>query len=399
MSPFTETNGLDADDPILELAVEFGKETRSEKVNLAIGSYKTDDGSSWVLPSVIQAEKMLFSSHLDKDYLPIEGDAHFLNNVTQLLLGKLLTEEVKQRVVTVQSVGGTSALRLAADYLRLATERHVYVSDPTWPNHPSLCQQARLEVGHYPYYNPVTKKLDFQALIDSLKNMPKGSAVLLHVCCHNPTGVDLSPTEWQQLLDSLQRYQLFPFFDMAYQGFSEGLEEDAAPLRYCIERKMECLIANSFSKNFGLYGERVGTLTAVCPTPDLASKVLKQFKTLIRRIFSNPPLHGERIVNTILSSPPLRKQWEEELTTMRTRITSMRALFLKELQKKQGDQLSFLKDQKGLFSYGWLSLPQVKRLKKEFAIYLPDNGRIAIPGLTHANLDYVVNAFNQVTGL
>lgn len=399
MSPFTETTGLDADDPILELAVKFSKETRQNKVNLAIGSYQTDDGYSWVLPSVIEAEKTILAAHLDKDYLPIEGDANFLRNVNKLLFGKKLAQEMASRLVTMQSIGGTSALRLAADYLRLAKQRHVYVSNPTWPNHPSLCKQAGLLVGNYPYFNPLTKQLDFQALLDSLKKMPKGSAVLLHVCCHNPTGVDLTFKEWQQLLDSLQSYELFPFFDMAYQGFSEGLEEDAAPLRYCVEREIECLVANSFSKNFGLYGERVGSLTAVCKTPELANRVLKQFKTLIRRTFSNPPLYGERIVHTILSSNSLHAQWEGELKTMRTRITAMRALFLQELQKKQGDKLHFLKTQKGLFSYGWLSACEVKRLKDDFAIYLPNNGRIAIPGLTHKNLSYVVHALNQVTGL
>lgn len=396
MSPFSQTQGLDADDPILELAVAFAQETRPQKVNLAIGTYKTDHGDSWVLPSIIQAEETLISSHLNKDYLPIEGDHAFLQCVSELLLGETLFEKVQNHIVTVQSVGGTSALRLAADYLRLATERHLYVSEPTWPNHPSLCQQAGLQIGRYPYYNTTTKALDLEALLESFKNMPKGSAVLLHACCHNPTGLDPSSDQWQLILDALQQYELFPFFDIAYQGFAEGVKEDAAPLRNCIERGMECLIANSFSKNFGLYGERIGTLTAFCSTPSIANKVRKQLKTLIRRTFSNPPLHGQRLVKTILTSPTLRSQWEEEVTIMRTRIITMRTLFLEALCKK-GKNLPFLANQKGLFSYGWLSKEEVHRLKKEFAIYLPDNGRITIPGLTHQNLDYVVNALFSVT--
>ena len=248
-------------------------------------------------------------------------------------------------------------------------------------------------MGYYPYYNAETKSVRIDALLESLKSMPQGSALLLHVCCHNPTGIDFSSTEWQIILDAMHTQALFPFFDMAYQGFSVGLNEDATPLRYCVERGMECLIANSFSKNFGMYGERVGTLTAVCADLNLATRVRKQFKTLIRRSFSNPPLHGERIIKTLLSSATLRAQWEKELATMRMRIQSMRGLFLKKL--KSAREFPFLEKEQGLFSYG-LSLQQVQRLKQEFAIYVPNNGRLTISCLTHRNIDYVVHALLTV---
>lgn len=399
MSPFSQTQGLDLDDPILELAVAFRKDPRPQKVDLAIGTYRNEQGRSWVLPSIAQAEAILESKHLDKDYLPIDGDAEFLNAATESLLGKQLSDKAS-RIVTVQTVGGTSALRLAADYLRLAEERSVYISDPTWPNHPSLCQQARLQVQRYPYYNPATKQIDFDGILKALKSSQKGSAWLLQTCCHNPTGLDFSHAEWQQLIKALGEQALFPFFDVAYQGFAEGFEQDAYPIRYCVEQGLECFIANSFSKNFGVYGERVGTLTAVCASAEAASHVRKQLKTLIRRMYSNPPLHGARLVKTLLTTPLLRKQWQDELEQMRLHIASMRTLFLKTLQGKmeqaKGEELSFLSNQRGLFSYGYLTTPQVARLKEDFAIYLPDNGRIAITGLTHQNLEYVVNSMLSV---
>lgn len=393
-SPFSQTQGLDQDDPILQLAVDFKNDQRPKKVNLGIGIYKTEEGTSWVLPSVVQAEKNILTSHLDKDYLPIDGDADCLDHVTQLLLGDALTEEVKRRTVTVQTVGGTSALRLASDYLRLATPRSIYISDPTWPNHLNLCNQAQLTVKRYPYYAAQTHTVDLDALLNSMKSMPQSSAMLLHVCCHNPTGCDLTSEQWQRVLSALQQNALFPLFDIAYQGFAEGVKEDAAPLRAALRKGMECFIANSFSKNFGLYGERMGTLTAVCKTEEQASTLRKQLKTLIRRSFSNPPLHAERIIKAILSSDSLRKQWESEVATMRARIKAIRVSFVAKLEEKSGRSFSFINHERGLFTYGWLSLEQVRELKRKYAIYLPDNGRLAVSGLNTANIDYVVDALS-----
>lgn len=397
-SPFSQTQGLDQDDPILQLAVDFKQDQRPNKVNLGIGAYKTEEGASWVLPSVIQAEKNILTGRLDKDYLPIDGDATCLDHVTQLLLGDALTEDVKRRTVTVQTVGGTSALRLASDYLRLAGPRSIYISEPTWPNHLNLCHQAQLSVKRYPYYSDLTHTVDLEALLNSMKSMPQSSAVLLHVCCHNPTGCDLTTEQWQRVLSALQQHMLFPLFDIAYQGFAEGVQEDAAALRACVRQGTECFIANSFSKNFGLYGERMGTLTAVCKTEEKAHTLRKQLKTLIRRSFSNPPLHAERIIKAILSSYSLRKQWESEVAAMRARIKAIRALFVAKLEEKSGRSFSFINQERGLFTYGWLSLEQVRKLKSNYAIYLPDNGRLAVSGLNAANIDYVVDALLAVRG-
>lgn len=398
MSIFRDTQGLEEEDPILGLGVAFQKELRPNKINLGIGAYKTGEGSSLVLPSVREAERLLLEQKLDKEYLPIEGDAAFLKQALGLVFGDGAPVVQSERATIVQTIGATSALRLAGEYLALERQRDSYISDPTWSNHRALLGRPGLKIKTYPYFHPTKRLLDFEGLCAAIDTMEPGSVVLMHGCCHNPTGVDPTVDQWKELSARIQTRNLFPFFDLAYHGFGHGLQEDAFPVRMFAEQGHEMFVAYSFSKNFGLYGERVGALIAVCSDKTVTQKVQRQLKTLIRAAYSNPPLHGGRIVSTVLQSPHLRKQWEEELSQMRQRIREMRQALVDNLQAKTGRDLTFMRSQNGLFSYGLLQAHHVNQLRETYGIYMPTSGRINVAGLHPRNLEAVVNALLTVLG-
>lgn len=393
MSIFSETHGLEEEDPILSLGVFFRQDARPNKVNLGIGAYKSAEGDPTVLSCVRKAERWIQEQLLDKEYLPIEGDAAFLHQTLPLVLGG-----GTQRSAIIQTIGATSALRLGGDYLAIQGPRSIYVSDPSWSNHRTLFSRSGLTVHTYPYFDPATGVLNFDAMCGAIAKMPAGSGILLHGCGHNPTGVDPTIDQWKELSALIQKANLFPFFDLAYQGFAQGLDADAFGPRYFSEQGHTCFIAYSFSKNLGLYGERVGALIAVCDDGATAAKVERQLKSLVRGAYSTPPLHGGRVVSTVLRSPELRSEWQEELVSMRQRIQDMRQTLVERLQRSQQRDLAFLRRQHGLFSFGLLKSEHVQILRKDYAIYLPNNGRINVAGLNAHNLDYVVQAIESVMG-
>lgn len=396
MSIFHDTQGLEEDDPILGLQVAFRNEPRNSKINLGIGAYKDGEGLAYVLPSVREAEQILAGQNLDKEYLPIEGSSGFLTQVLALVFGENAPIVQTGCVTAVQTVGATCALRLAAEYLALKQSRTAYLSDPTWSNHRALMNRGGLSVATYPYFHPTQHTLDFEGMCQAIEKMPSGSVVLMHACCHNPTGVDPTEEQWRTLSSLIKARGLFPLFDLAYQGFGHGLNEDAFAVRYFAEQGHEMFVAYSFSKNFGLYGERLGALIAVCSDSNTAQKVQRQLKSLIRAGYSTAPLHPSRIVTTILQSAALRLQWQEELTQMRNRISLMRHILVDRLQTKTGRDLTFLRQQNGLFSYGLLQSHHVKQLRDENAIYMPTNGRMNVAGLHANNLDTVVDGIETV---
>lgn len=393
MSIFQSTQGLDQPDPILGLATAFRTETRPNKVNLGIGVYQTFEGLPYVFPSVRQAEKEILSAALDKEYAPIEGVAALLEGTIQLVFGE---GALREKIGIVQTVGATAALRIGGEYLALQGAYPLFVSEPTWPNHKTLFAQAGCVIKEYPYVNPETKELDFAAVCHALTALPEGSGVLLHACCHNPTGLDFTEEQWRELATLIGKQKLFPFFDLSYQGFGASVARDAWPIRHFAEQGLEFFIAYSFAKNFGLYGERVGALIAVCQTAERAQKVTSQLKTLIRRTYSSPPLHGARIASNILHSQSLKAQWEEELRCVRESIQKARQGFLEGLKTKGFEKLTYLEGQRGLFSYGLLQPSHVALLKSQYAIYLPTNGRINLAGLNEENREYVLDAINAV---
>lgn len=397
MSPFKTTEGLQEEDPILSLAVAFREETRPTKVNLGIGAFRTSEGAPYVLPSVLKAETQLLARKLDHEYLPIEGEAAFLKEIMPLLFGKGAAVISAGRLAAVQSIGDTSALRIGAEYLALQGPKEAFVSEPTWPNHRALFARGGLQVKSYPYFDKAKGTLDFLGMCAAIRKMPSGSIIVLHGCCHNPTGVDPTPEQWRELSTLIRAQRVFPFFDLAYQGFGQGLDEDAWPVRHFAEEGHDLFVAYSCSKNFGLYGERIGALIALCGERETAVKVGRQLKTLVRGSYSTPPLHGARIVATILQTEALHREWEQELTLMRRRIQEMRQEFVNRFEKKNLNRnVDFLRQQHGLFSYGLIQPEQVGPLRKEYGIFLPPNGRMNVAGLTPHNLDYVVEAVCRV---
>lgn len=398
MTIFSDTQGLEEDDPILSLAVHFRKETRPHKVNLGIGAYATTEGKPFVLNSVQRAEKHLLDQKLDKEYLPIEGDRAFLQNTLALILGNRRSLLDSGRFAMVQTIGATSALRIGGDYLALQGSREVYLSDPTWSNHRTIFGRADLTVKSYPYFDKSSKTLDFTSMCKAIRQMPKGSAILLHACCHNPTGIEPTAAQWKELSLLIKAQGVLPFFDLAYQGFGNGLDEDALPIRHFAQDGHDLFVAYSYSKNMGLYGERVGALFALCESEVVASKVQKQLKSLVRGVYSTPPLQGARIVDTVLGVEENNDEWKKELLGMRQRIQDMRKQLIAGLALKIQYDLSYMRSQQGLFSYGLLMPEHVIQLREAHAIYLPPNGRINVAGLNAQNLHYVVNAIHAVVG-
>lgn len=381
-------------DPIFGLPIAFNADSRPNKVNLGIGAYRTEEGNPYVLKSVEKAETIILKKHLDKEYLPIDGDRLFLEHSLKLLLGEGCNLE---NLVAAQSVGGTGSLRIAGDLLSKLISRTIFISEPTWANHKQIFEKAQLNVIPYPYYDSASSTLNFSSLCDEIRRMHPGSAILLHGCCHNPTGVDPSTEQWRELSHLIKKQKIIPLFDFAYQGFGDGIEQDAAAIRYFVKEGHECLISYSFSKNFGLYGERVGFLAVICPHAGQKEKIGSQIRTLIRGNYSNPPLHGARIISTILQSSELKNEWIEELQEMRERIKKMRHALshtLHELGNRRN--FDYLVKLKGLFSFSGLNESQVDRLKQEYAIYMPNDGRINIAGLNSKNLSYVAKSFLSV---
>jgi aspartate/tyrosine/aromatic aminotransferase len=380
-------------DPILSLNSMFADDTRSEKINLGVGAYKTAELKPLVFAAVKKAEARLASGNQYKEYLPIDGDKEFLACALELVFGKGAPILEEGRVFAAQALGGTGALRVGAEFLKKEVSDKVFLSDPSWANHKPLFTRAGHKVDFYPYLDRKKYALSFKKMCDEIKNMEKGNTILLHGCCHNPTGIDPSLEQWKELSVLIKEQGLVPFFDLAYQGFGEGVEEDVKALRTFVDDGHELLVAYSFSKNFGLYGERVGALFVVTSSDKVAERVGSKIKTLIRTNYSNPPCHGARIIKTILKSDELTQEWKRELNNMRERVVEMRKCLASELIAKSSAQdFSFMNRQKGIFSFSGLDKDQVEALKVEFGIYMPANGRINVAGLSSQNLEYLVDA-------
>lgn len=385
-------------DPILGLTDAFKADTRPHKVNLGVGIYKDEAGQTPILSSVKKAEAILLETEKTKNYLGIEGVQAYNQVVQELLFGPQSTIINDKRAVTAQAPGGTGSLRVASEFLvRNTGSTTIWVSNPTWANHQNIFETAGLTVKEYRYYKAESHDMDFDAMLADLSTANVGDVVLLHGCCHNPTGIDLSLDQWQQVANICLEKSLLPLFDFAYQGFGAGIEEDAQGLRAVAAVVPELLIANSFSKNFGLYNERVGAVTIVAETQQDAVTSFSQIKKTIRANYSNPPAHGGLIVSTILSDAALRQEWQAELTLMRERIAEMRTLFVESLKSEGVQQdFSFISRQNGMFSFSGLNKSQVARLKDEFAIYIVGSGRISVAGLTKNNMAAVCKAIAQV---
>ncbi|QBF84595.1 aspartate/tyrosine/aromatic aminotransferase [Shewanella maritima] len=385
-------------DPILGLTDAFKADTRPTKVNLGVGIYKDEAGQTPVLSSVKKAEAKLIEIEKSKSYLGIDGVQAYNQAVQALLFGDASPIIADKRARTAQAPGGTGSLRMAAEFLVNNTSADtIWVSNPTWANHQSIFSAAGLNIETYDYYVAEQHDIDFDAMLASLANAKAGDIVLLHGCCHNPTGIDLTIDQWRQIGELCVKQQLVPLFDFAYQGFGAGIEEDAQGLRTVAAQVSELIVANSFSKNFGLYNERIGAVTLVAVNSEEAERAFSQVKKTIRSSYSNPPAHGGLIVSTILADAELRAEWEQELAQMRSRIAQMRELFVATLAAEGVTQdFSFIAKQNGMFSFSGLSKEQVARLKDEFGVYIVGSGRISVAGLTKANLPVVCKAIAQV---
>lgn len=375
-------------DPILGLTELFKKDSRKEKINLGVGIYKDEQGTTPVLATVKKAEAALLETEKTKSYLTIEGTAEYGLAVQKLLFGDDSTIVSKHKAKTAQAPGGTGALRVAGEFIkRQLGAPKIWISNPTWANHNGVFTAAGLETVQYGYYNAETKSKDFELMVEDLGKADEGDIVLLHGCCHNPTGIDPTADEWEVLAKLCADKKLLPLFDFAYQGFAKGVEEDAHGLRTFAKYNSEILVASSFSKNFGLYNERVGAFTLVAESEQTAATAFSQVKAIIRSIYSNPPAHGSAVVTHILNNPALRAEWEQEVAEMRDRIQEMRSLFVETL-KEQGvtADFSFIERQNGMFSFSGLTKAQVEQLKEEFGIYIVGSGRISVAGMTKANM-------------
>jgi aromatic-amino-acid transaminase len=385
-------------DPILGLNESFNADPRSNKVNLGVGVYFDDNGKIPLLSAVKIAEKARLEAMPPRGYQPIEGLAAYNQAVQTLLFGKESSLLAECRVVTAEALGGTGALKVGADYLkRLLPDATVYISDPSWENHRALFESAGFPVDVYPYYDATTRGVNFDAMKATLKALPAGSIILLHACCHNPTGADLSEAQWQEVIAAIRAQGAVAFIDMAYQGFADSISEDALALNLFAASGLQFFVSSSFSKSFSLYGERVGALSIVTANKDESARVLSQIKRVIRTNYSNPPIHGGAVVAAVLTTPELRQMWEDELAAMRDRIRSMRISLVEKLKAKGVAQdFSFVAQQRGMFSYTGLSPEQVERMRSEFGIYAVSTGRICLAALNTKNIDYVADAIAAV---
>jgi aspartate/tyrosine/aromatic aminotransferase len=385
-------------DAILGLTVAFNEDPRTEKVNLSVGIYQDENGKTPTLAAVREAEHRLAEGPSPKTYLPIPGAAPYLQATQQLAFGAASDLPKSGRVAGAHTPGGTGGLRVVADFLHENfPQATVWLSDPTWPNHPSIFEAAGVPTKTYPYFDAAGNSLKFDALLAAIGKMAPGDVILLHGCCHNPTGIDPTPDQWHAIVAAVNKQGVLPFLDFAYQGFGDGLEEDALGLREFAKAGGEFIFCSSFSKNFGLYRERVGAVAFVCKTKDNAAAVQSQINRAVRANYSNPPSHGAAIVETILGDSQLRQKWEAELATMRDRINGMRGRFVQILKEKgvPGDY-SFMQDQRGMFSFSGLTKDQVESLRERYAIYIVGSGRINVAGLTPTNIDYVADSIKAV---
>ena len=385
-------------DPILGLNEQFNADTNPAKVNLGVGVYYDDNGKLPLLQCVQAAEKQMMASPKARGYLPIDGIAAYDAGVKDLVFGAD-SEPVKSgRVATVQCIGGTGGLKVGADFLkRLNPDAKVLISDPSWENHRALFTNAGFTVESYPYYDAVTRGINFAGMLAALNAAPAGTVVVLHACCHNPTGYDITAAQWDEVIAAVKAKNLTPFLDMAYQGFGYGLSEDGAVIGKFVAAGLSFFVSTSFSKSFSLYGERVGALSVVCTSKEEAARVLSQLKIVIRTNYSNPPIHGGTVVAMVLNTPELRAQWEKELAEMRVRIKAMRQKLVDGL-KAAGvkEDMSFITQQIGMFSYSGLSKDQMVRLRGEFGVYGTDTGRMCVAALNSKNMDYVCASIAKV---
>ncbi len=385
-------------DPILGLNEQFGADTNPAKVNLGVGVYYDDNGKLPLLKCVIEAEREMLEAPKARGYLPIDGIAAYDKAVQGLVFGADSAVVTGGRVATVQAIGGTGGLKIGADFLKKVNPgATVLISDPSWENHRALFTAAGFPVGTYPYYDAANRGIDFAGMLAAIDAAPAGTVILLHACCHNPTGYDITGEQWDQVIASIKARDLVAFLDMAYQGFGDGIAEDGAVIGKFVAAGLDFFVSTSFSKSFSLYGERVGALSVVCASKEEAGRVLSQLKIAIRTNYSNPPIHGAQIVATVLSTPALRTMWEDELAGMRVRIKEMRTLLVEKLTAAgvQGD-LSYIVRQKGMFSYSGLNKDQMVRLRGEFGVYGVDSGRICVAALNTKNIGYVTDAIVKV---
>lgn len=386
-------------DPILGVTDAWRADPRSTKVNLGVGVYYDEQGQRTLLEAVCRAEDALLSQHRARGYIPIDGLADYTRLIQTLLFGVESPLLAAGRVVTAQTLGGTGALRVGADFLKFVLPAaECAISRPSWPNHEVLFAAAGFSLRDYPYYDATTRGVDFDAMLAALDAMEPGVVVVLHACCHNPTGADLTLAQWQQVAQVMRSRELIPFVDLAYQGFDQGIAEDAAAIQVLLDAEIGTfLVASSCSKSFALYGERVGALSLVCANADEATRVRSQVKQTIRATYSNPPTHGAALVAAVLGSTELRALWESEVATMRERIKSMRQGLVQRLAALGRPDFDFIARQSGMFSYSGLSQQQVARLREEFAIYAVDSGRICVAALNPSNLDHVAGAIVAVS--
>jgi aspartate aminotransferase len=393
-----EAAPLNPPDSIFGLIEQFKKDANPDKINLSVGVYQDESGRTPVMECVRLAERKLLDAAGTKSYLPIDGPPTYNEAIGRLILGDELFERDSVNSVTAQTPGGTVSLRLAGELLRrVFNVDTIWMSNPTWANHPQIYGAAGLNVMKYEYLDEQETGLDFGRLTESLKSTQPNQAILLHTVCHNPTGVDPTEAQWRELGSIIRERQLFPIFDFAYQGFGQSIEADAFPIRNFVESGGEALICNSFSKNFGLYAERVGGITAVSPSADVAAAMLSQIKLTIRTMYSNPPLHGGAIVNTVLHDAELRAVWEGELAGIRERILQLRSDFVEAMQKRVPEKdFQYINLQRGMFSYSGLRADQVARLKAKYSIYILGSGRINVAGINANNLDRLCDAIASV---
>lgn len=393
MSLFSGVEAAPAD-PILGLTEKFNADTDANKVNLGVGVYQDETGKLPLLGAVKAAEEKLSADPKPRGYLPIDGMKLYDDDVKAMVFGDGAPLD---RIVTIQALGGTGALKIGADFLRfLNPDAHVMISTPSWENHQALFTRAGFTVDQYRYYDAAKRGVDFEGMLADLKAAPAGTVVVLHACCHNPTGYDLAPEQWDQVIDAVRAGNLVPFLDMAYQGFSKGLDEDGEVVRKFLAAGLSFFCSTSFSKSFSLYGERVGALSIVCSDSDEAKRVLSQAKIVVRTNYSNPPTHGAALVETVLKDPALKAQWVTELGVMRDRIKAMRASLVEGLKAEGVDDMGFITDQVGMFSYSGLTKEQMVRLREEFHVYGTDAGRICVAALNDKNVGHVAKAIAAV---
>ncbi len=385
-------------DPILGLTEQFNSDPNPAKVNLGVGVYYDDDGKLPLLRCVADAEKQMVEVPKARGYLPIDGIAAYDRAVQGLVFGADSDAVKSGRIATVQAVGGTGGLKIGADFLkRISPQAQVLISDPSWENHRALFEGAGFVVGTYPYYDAARRGVNFDAMLAALKAAPAGTIAVLHACCHNPTGYDITAAQWQQVIETVKAQRLVPFLDMAYQGFGDGIAEDGQVVQSFLQAGLDFFVSTSFSKSFSLYGERVGALSVVCESSAEAQRVLSQLKRVIRANYSNPPTHGAQVVTSVLTTPALRALWEDELAGMRVRIKQMRRALQENLRAAgvRAD-MGFITEQRGMFSYTGLSKEQMQRLRNEFGIYGVDSGRICVAALNSKNIAAVAHAMAKV---